>query len=374
MLGKFYYLSSLFLSTKSKKKVVVIESDDWGSERIPSVKVRNKLASRGIDVNSNPHSRFDTLERLEDLELFYNELDIIERQFGKKVKITTNFIVGNPDFEKIREQNYQHYFFEDFTKTYEKRDGNVNVWLMVKKLIHKGYFVPQFHGREHINVMYWLNELKDRNKAFLNAFDFNCYGIDAPSAGLKKNNLMAAFEYGSSSHKMFIQESICEGLEIFESKFLNKSSTLVVPRHIWDSDLEETMITNGVSAIQTSMFQLTPEVGKYKKHFRYTGMQNHKTSIKYLVRNAFFEPSYNEKKDWVNQTFQKVKLAFLMHVPVIIGTHRLNFVGGIDPYIRDKNLIKFSELLKLIINAYPEVEFLSSNELNNIIDKTNVRN
>ena len=373
LFAKIKYAESLLRAQKFKKKIVVIESDDWGSERIPNLNLRRKLQEKGIDVVSNPHSKFDTLERLEDLEVVQNQFESFENQFGKKVKITANFIVGNPDFERIKQHSYQQYFFEDFTETYIKRDGNVLVWSKIQELIGNGYFVPQFHGREHINFSCWLKELRDGNKYFLDAFDLGCYGIDAPSAGLQRNNLMAAFEYSDGYQKDLIVESISEGLEIFENYFKKKSETIVAPRHVWDSDLEYFMKNKGVSAIQTSMFQLSPGLDGYQRSFRYTGMLNPKTGMRYLVRNAFFEPSYSEKMDWVNQTLQKVKISFLLNVPVIIGMHRINFVGGLDPKVRDQNLKKFNELLRRIIESYPEVEFLSSDELSKMVDKLYVR-
>lgn len=45
MIGKFQFLRSLVLSKKVNKKIIVIESDDWGSERIPNSEVREELAT-----------------------------------------------------------------------------------------------------------------------------------------------------------------------------------------------------------------------------------------------------------------------------------------------------------------------------------------
>jgi hypothetical protein len=52
MIGKFQFLRSLVLSKKVNKKIIVIESDDWGSERIPNSEVREELATLGIDMES----------------------------------------------------------------------------------------------------------------------------------------------------------------------------------------------------------------------------------------------------------------------------------------------------------------------------------
>jgi hypothetical protein len=43
--------------------------------------------------------------------------------------------------------------------------------------------------------------------------------------------------------------------------------------------------------------------------------------------------------------------------------HRLNFVGGLESQNRITNLQKFKLLFELIINKYPDVQFLTSDEL-----------
>ena len=84
ILGKIKFLQSLLQGTKTNKKIVVIESDDWGSERIPNINVREQLSKSGIDVKTNPHSRFDTLERLEDLEVLEDFLNYFEINYFVK--------------------------------------------------------------------------------------------------------------------------------------------------------------------------------------------------------------------------------------------------------------------------------------------------
>ena len=61
MRGKIDFLLSQLRSWKTSRQIVVIESDDWGSERIPNNDVRNTLKSNGINMDSNPHAKYDTL-------------------------------------------------------------------------------------------------------------------------------------------------------------------------------------------------------------------------------------------------------------------------------------------------------------------------
>lgn len=366
MTGKLQYLRSLLLSKKLTRKIVVIESDDWGSERIPSLEVRNKLEKMGIDIYSNPHSTYDTLETIEDFEKLEGLLDCFSEKFNKNVKITANFITANPDFSKIEQDKYQNYYYESFIKTYFDRDKNNNVIDKIFKLIEKDYFIPQFHGREHINANYWLEELTVGNQDFLNAFKLNCYAIDSKKIKTNRKNLMGALEYNSEKQKAFIEESIKVGHQIFEDVFGYKSITFIAPRYVWNDDINSVFVNQGFTHLQTAHIQKTFESSEYKNVYHYTGEKNKKYNIKYLVRNVYFEPAYG-KIDWVKSALDKIDLAFKFKTPAIITMHRINFVGGIDKKNRDNNLNQFKLLIEGIIKKYPNVEFMSSAELTKIV-------
>ena len=369
VVGKFKFLQSQLQGVKTSRRIVVIESDDWGSERIPSTQVRNELEKAGIDVNSNPHSKYDTLERLEDLIVLEELLTNLEKEYNKKVRITTNFITSNPNFAKIKDSDFQKYSFEPFIETYKRRDGDDRVLKKLLSLIKSGYLRPQFHGREHINALLWLEELKGKNPNFLKAFDLGCYAIDAPTKEGHRRNLMAAFEYENEMQKDFILRSVEEGMRQFEEVFGFRSTTLIAPRYVWNSDLEFEFNAMGIKYMQTTFYQQEPMAGGYKNKYHFSGQLNKVTGMRYLVRNLFFEPSYNKKVDWVNKSFEKVQVAFRLNIPAVISMHRINFVGGLDINMRDNNLNQFEQLLIRIIKAYPEVEFLSSDELASTMQK-----
>jgi hypothetical protein len=374
ILGKTKFLQSLIQGLKTNRKIVIIESDDWGSERIPDNKTRESLAAVGIDMSTNPHAKFDTLERLEDLEALENLLISFKNEFNKKVRITTNFITGNPDYSKIEKSNFKEYSYEPFSVTYEKRDGHTLVFDKLKSLVSQGFLQPQFHGREHINAQFWLEALQNKNHNYLKAFKLGCYGIDAPSKEGHRKNLMAAFEYENTKQKEFIATSIREGMQLFEKAFGFQSSTIIAPRYVWNSSLENEFKKSGIKLIQTTFYQQEPIKEAYINKYHYTGQISKDSGLHYLVRNVFFEPAYSNDFDWVNQAFNKVKLAFQFHTPAIISMHRINFVGGLDKSNREDSLNQFQKLLKKIIETYPNVEFLSSDDLGKLIESRHVRN
>ena len=60
-------------------------------------------------------------------------------------------------------------------------------------------------------------------------------------------------------------------------------------------------------------------------------------------------------------------IAYYWNKPAIISTHRLNYVGYINPSNRDKNLKLLDHLLSSILKKWPDVEFMTSVELGDTI-------
>lgn len=54
---------------------------------------------------------------------------------------------------------------------------------------------------------------------------------------------------------------------------------------------------------------------------------------------------------------------FKMKLPAIVSCHRLNFIGGLSERNREDNLRDFQNMLKVLVNKYPDLEFLSSDEV-----------
>ena len=132
------------LGAKTKRKIVVFESDDWGSIRMPSKKTYNALLEKGLMVD-DPYNRYDSLASEEDLSALFEVLASFKDDFGNHPVFTANCVLCNPDFERIKAHNYEHYFFEPFNTTLTRHSGcekSFELWL---EGMDKGLFHPQFH-------------------------------------------------------------------------------------------------------------------------------------------------------------------------------------------------------------------------------------
>jgi len=104
--------------------------------------------------------------------------------------------------------------------------------------------------------------------------------------------------------------------------------------------------------------------GKTKTHFRYLGKKNKHQQI-YITRNVFFEPTGEANQ--VNNALKDIELAFDFKKPAVISSHRVNYIGVIDEHNRKKGLKELKDLLTYIVKKWPDVEFMTSTELGNII-------
>jgi hypothetical protein len=346
-----------------KRRFVVFESDDWGSERIPNHSARDFLESLGIDLTSNPFNRIDTLESGKDLSELFNVLQTYSDIKGNPPVITANTISANPDFKRVKDSGFSKYFYEPTIETYANKPGcETNMKIITQGMNEKLYY-PQFHGREHVNYEKWLAALRNGSRALSEAFKCGVYGIDIPNIDSARDNYMAAFDSYCVEDNERFSEVIDEGMHLFTKAFGFESKSFIAPCYVWHSNLEEILKRSGIQFLQGLPYQFVPQKGKrYKKVFHSLGQINRYGQI-YLVRNCFFEPSIDPSFDWVSDCLNRMKYVFYWNKPVVIGTHRINYVGGIDEKNRENNLRKLKFLLKEILKEWPDVEFTTSDRL-----------
>jgi len=354
---------------RTKRKIVVIESDDWGAIRLPSAAALTELEKAGIEVRSDHYICNDSLASETDLSQLFELLSSIKTGSGNAPVITANTIMANPDFDKIRESGFSEYHYEHFTDTlkrYPEHGGSFKLW---KEGMSAGLFRPQFHGREHLHVNRWMRGLSDKNSKTFKAFEQNLYGICLSSTSEHWKSYMAAWEWDDENDMEFTLHSIRDGLRLFEDTFGYRSLSAIAPNYTWGREAEEVLNENGVRLLQGGAVQRSPNLNGADNTIirHYTGRKNDLGQT-YLVRNCRFEPSADPKKDWVGSCLNEISTAFRWRKPAIIESHRVNFIGYINPENRDRNLKLFEELLKKIIQRWPDVEFMSSDELGGVIE------
>lgn len=352
----------------TSRKLLVIESDDWGTIRMPSKQVFSQLSAKNPLIAKDAFALYDTLANQDDLEHLFGVLSKFKDVKGNHPVITANTILANPDFDKIKAAGFTDYFYEPFYETIARTSGQSTLELW-KEGYKKRLFVPELHGREHLHVPAWLRELKAGNQDLLAAFSSECFAIPYQSQYFnKRRNLLAAFDYhGIDNESDFQGKAVEEAAAIFRDYFGYSATSFIATAYIWDRKLEDALNRAEIQSIQGLALQYQPKIKRFRKKLHFTGQQN-KNGQYYTVRNCFFEPTPQPGKDWVNTTLQQIEAAFSSSQPAIMSSHRLNFIGGLEEKNRTQNLKLFVELLGAVLKKWPEVEFMSSAALLNIIE------
>jgi hypothetical protein len=352
------------------RKIVVFESDDWGSIRMPSVESFRKLEKAGLNLVGRDALRYnqnDTLASPEDLTKLFTVLSSVKDKNSNYAVFTPISIVGNPDFQKIKDSCFSKYYFEPFTETLKKysgREGSFDLW---KEGIARKIFVPQMHGREHLNISAWMRALRDNDKYTLLAFEEGCWGFLPDQSRFPGVDFQAAFLFKDLSELDFQKKIIEDGLNLFESLFGYRAEYFVPPNGPFNNSNNKTLFENGIKYRSVSKIQSEPfGNGRYKKVIHWLG-QKEGNGLKYITRNCFFEPCQSGK-DWVDSCMNDINISFRWGKPAIISTHRVNYIGALNPTNRVNGLKQLSILLGKIIKKWPEVEFITTPELGALIN------
>ncbi len=357
-----------FRGWSTKRKIVVIESDDWGSIRIPSRAVYDQFMAKGVPANTHYFAKNDCLESNSDLELLFEVLSSNKDKNGQPAVITANAVVANPDFEKIAASNRKEYHYELITDTYNAYPNHDRVFdLWKKEGIGQNMLYPQFHGREHINVASWMKVINSdspiENFAFENK---TLLGMRIPNEKPFGFNYMAAFEYFDKEQQLQIEEITADGLQIFEKLFGFKSKSFIASCGIQGTHIDSVLAANGVEFNQNG-HQFRPDgKGGVKADQKFWGDTNEFNQT-YWRRNATFEPSRAPHEDWVTKCMAEIDVAFRWGKPAVINSHRVNYSSGIFEENRDNSLRLLDALLKAIIKKWPEVEFMNSQQLGELV-------
>lgn len=355
----------------SNRKLVVIESDDWGSTRMPNKEVFDILLAKGIRVDENKFTSMDTLATSDDLNRLYETLSSVKDKNGNPAVLSPFVNTTNADFKKIIESDYKEYYYEPFTETLKKyyREDVFATW---KKGINGKMFAPQYHGREHFNVPLLMKYLRDGHQELREAFSHGV--IHIPIAGIptkKIGGLAPTHFYDNPQDLDHLKKAVVEGEKVFEDIFGFTPGSFGPPNGIFNDELEAALAQTPVKAIVVNRNRVEPDGkgGLTSTDFLYKFGKTNAHGHIYYRRNVKFEPVQKKTHDNDMVLFE-VGAAFRFGKPAVISSHRINYVGSIDAPHRDHALSELGALLKKIVKKWPDAEFISSAQLGEIISNT----
>lgn len=344
-----------------RRKIVVIECDDWGSIRMPSRHVYNTLTNKGLNVATGWFNEIDTLESQTDIEHLCDTLEKVKDKNGSSGIITTITNPANPDFDKIKSSRFKEYYFEPLSLTLRRYYPEVDVLKVLKEAIQEGFLSPEFHGRDHLAVHFWMEKLREGNTDLLIAFDHRFTCLDVSNVPIPAKEFRAEFYFNHENQKPFLKKAISDGVYLFKEIFGFMPRIFVPGNGIFHPDFNKILSENGIKFQCVHHNSPYPsDDGKLKNRYYFSG-QRSPEGIVYYIRNCSFEPA-DPSYIGIYKTLNQIEAAFRWGKPAIISTHRVNFVGSISPENREHGLRELKFLLKAIISRWPDAEFMSSSE------------
>lgn len=359
---------------RTRRKIVVIESDDWGCIRMPSREVYETLKSSGLPVEKSVYNRYDSLETDDDLNQLYEALTLVKDSNGKHPVLTANFIVANPDFEAIRQSDYATYYPETIHETLKRYPASSHILELHRRAMTAALMEPQLHGRDHVNVTRWMRDLKAGNPVLRKIFDLNMFTVHSnPRASGRQEYLDAFGSAMTGSDHQYHETTVAEAVHYFENIFGHQPKSFIAPCYTWHPDLEPILYKHGIRYLQSALNQIVPVddvtlATRAQRHY----LGEIRSSLCFTVRNCDFEPAETGPSSVLN-CLNQMQTAFRWHKPAIISAHRVNFMSNIDAGNRERNLKMLNQLLASIVTRWPDVEFMGSGALATIIE-SDVRN
>ncbi|WP_376696616.1 hypothetical protein [Wenzhouxiangella sp. EGI_FJ10305] len=341
-----------------KGRLVVIESDDWGAIRTPSKAALGEMRARGLVAENSVYCN-DALETSDDLERLYEVLSSASGADGRRAVLTANTIMANPDFEAIQASGFKQYAFEPTTATCAQNSATRGVPALWRQGMAEGLYRPQFHGREHLHHRRWLARLRDGDE--LTRF---CFSLGSTSSGQGDYAFMEALDWDSADEVQMQADELVNGLELFREIFGYSSSSFIAPCYTWDPKLDPILSSHGIRWIQGVRVQRRP-TGQAGAHtiIRHFFGQRNAHGQRYNVRNVHFEPVMTPNLDIVDRALAQIAIAFAFRRPAVINTHRVNYIGSIEPKNADLGLCALKSLLRIITRRWPDVKFISTDQL-----------
>jgi len=355
---------------RTKRRILVIESDDWGSVRIKNKAAYEALKVKGLNVDAKRYDQVDTLENNKDLELLFEVLSSVKDRNNRPAKFTPMCLVGNPDFEKIKADDYQHYFFQPLSDTLKEFPNSNRIIELWREGVQHNVFTPQLHGREHVNVRRYLDILQNHQakKGLRFALDYHSVG-PAAYKNIKYPNYLGALHPIAKDEIKELKSHLMEAGSLFESLVGHKPKVFMAPNAEEPKALESTLKKIGVQYLTRSKRRIYPlGDGDFAKEWNFIGKTNEYGQI-ILNRNAFFEPCQKDENKTVDSCLNEISIAFKWNKPAVVSSHRVNYVGSICPENRDKGLSTLRRLLTEVLIKWPDVEFMTSYELGETIRK-----
>lgn len=360
-------LKNVYRGKRVQQKMVIFESDDWGSNYIAGKEEFNQLVKAGIlSENSSPYAKYDAIARAKDLEMLFETLSLVKDAHGNPAVFSTFFAPVNPDFEKIAATDFQEYHYETFLETLAKTGEDKAVASLWKVGIEDGMISPAYHAREHLCVPLWMEHLQNNHKKVREAFNHRFYSVKVEKLPKEVSSFRPSLFFQTENQKKYIQESLKDGLNILENILNVRPTVFCPPNGLSHIEYDQTLASVGIKSIKANPNRLEPDGRGGITTNKISLNRHNKWGQHFYTRNCWFEP-YQLKQNPVDFCMTQIEGAFNWNKAAVICSHRISYMGGIEAANRERGIREFESLLQTIVKKWPDVVFASSEDYSKIL-------
>lgn len=352
----------------TKRKILIIEADDWGSIRMPSNETYFRLKKWKRDlVGENVFDKFDTIESAEDLYALFRLLKSYRDKNGNFAKMTPFCNVANPDFGKIKNDNFQTYHYKTYKETIDHYQQVSSIFDLWEQGIKEGIFFPQYHGREHLTVPLYMRYLQTGNEDLLFGFENEFCSVPLNNMPAIVKSFRPGFYFDNQEDFSFLENALTDGVLIFRDTFGINPDVFCPSNAVFHDKFKPLLLESGIkTTVETGKRYIPDGNGGYTTKYYINGRKD-KSGIITYGRNCLFEPLKDGLEISLKNVMNQIKASFRWRKPAIIATHRVNFVGGLYNGNREMGLKALGLLLEKVLETWPDVEFMNSSEFSKLI-------
>jgi len=231
----------------------------------------------------------------------------------------------------------------------------------ISRGVEEGVFSVQLHGMEH----FWPPALlaASRRDAAVNAWLAHSPEIQTEELPphLQTRWVDASVLPARPLDAAAVKQAVDEEVRTFTNIFGTLPMVVVPPTFVWTDDVESAWANAGIGVIVTPgcRYETRNEDGlpAGKGQAIYSG-QSGENAIVYLVRDAYFEPSFGHT---ARQGLDALSAKTSQGRPTLFETHRFNFLGQEE---KSKHALgELEQLLRISLSEFPDLAFMSSEKM-----------
>ena len=338
------------------RPLVVLQSDDWGRVGLRDQGLE-QLRAAGIELGERAYD-FYTFETAEDLAALAAMLKRHHDSTGRNPCLQMNFIVGNLNFARMKEDGFQSIHFlplADGLPEPWNRPGLISAY---KEGIAESVFYPALHGTTH-----FCRQAVERNLR-----------LDGERAQLLRKLWRACtpyihwrmpwigYEYWDPEQpgeERFLpveiqRDLIGQAVGGFAKLFSTLPRSACAPGYRADDNTQRAWAQHGIRVAQNGPGALLPP------HFGRHG-------ILQICRTVEFEPATDPSCS-VEECVRNAEACFEHGLPAIVSVHSINFHSTVRDY-RSTTLRLLDEFLVALESRHSDLLYLHDEDLHAIVSK-----